>query len=67
MDPLNWIVCWSDYHDGIDYYACESYEEAKKGYDELIAKGDVSSITLCAVIESTDYDVHPSFKENPDP
>jgi hypothetical protein len=67
MDPLNWIVCWVDTQHGSAYSADESYAEAKAFYDALIAKGDVSSITLCAVIESTDYDVHRAFKENPDP
>ena len=39
----------------------ESYNEAKAFYDDLWKDEKVYTQSLTAVIESTDYDVHPAF------
>lgn len=66
-EGLSWIVCWTYYDLEDDYTIGQTYEEAKKLYDDLKADSDIYSVTLCAVVESTDYDPHPVFKESPTP
>jgi hypothetical protein len=69
----SWIVCWTigvpaiipggfttKYTD--HWEANESYEEAKKLFDNLYGKDDVYIRSLCAVMDSSDYEPHPAFE-----
>ena len=40
----------------------ESLEEAQQFYDECVGAG-AYSVSLCAVVQSTDYEPHDLFKE----
>ena len=66
-EGLSWIVCWTDGDHGDDYAVADSYEAAKERYDNLITDGDLDTLSLCAVIESSDFDTHPAFKDSPTP
>ena len=62
VGSISWIVCWTLKDSGEDgWQPFESYSQAKAFYDEDAANGEVYTQSLTAVMESTDYDVHPAF------
>ena len=40
----------------------EDLKKARLHYDTLLGYDDLHSVSLCAVIESTDYETHPTLK-----
>jgi hypothetical protein len=68
----HWIVCWTietredrwAEPESSDHYApFDSYEEAKSFYEQArTEEDDLYSCTLCAVMESADYDPHEAFR-----
>ena len=58
---LSWIVCWTNDDHEDDYTVDETYELGKAAYDSILADPSTYSVTLCAVIESSDYEPHPAF------
>ena len=63
---LSWIVCWTNVDCEDDYVVDETYELAKAAYDSILTHPSTFSVTLCAVIESSEYDPHPTFKKEID-
>ena len=62
VGSIAWIVCWMLSTPEEDLWQpFESYNEAKAFYDDLWKDEKVYTQSLTAVIESTDYDVHPAF------
>ena len=60
-DSLSWIVCWTLKDSGEDgWQPFESYSQAKTFFDDLW-KDETYTQSLTAVMESTDFDVHPAF------
>ena len=63
----SWIVCWTlrsmETHEVTkDFWRpFESYAEAKQKYDQLYHNEKVYIRSLCAVMESSDYEPHPAF------
>jgi len=63
----SWIVCWTlrsmETHEVTkDFWRpFESYAEAKQKYDQLYHNEKVYIRSLCGVMESSDYEPHPSF------
>lgn len=64
-DGRSWIVCWM--LGAKDQWAVyESIEDATSYYSALCNDPSVGICTICAVIESSDYEPHEAFtKENP--
>jgi len=68
-DSRSWVVCWTMYT-GINSPVCErehwsvfeSYEEAKALYDDLYHRDSTYIRSICAVMESSDYETHEAFK-----
>jgi len=64
----SWILCWTlrstETHEATkDFWRpFETYAEAKKKYDQLYHNEKVYSRSLCAVMESSDYETHEAFK-----
>ena len=68
VGSISWIVCWTLKDSGEDgWQPFESYSQAKAFYDEDAANGEVYTQSLTAVMESTDYDVHPAFHAEYEP
>jgi len=65
----SWIVCWTiaeslQDDDFVDHWqVCDSYKEAKELHDSLYEDGSVLIRAMCAVIDSSDYEPHPAFRE----
>jgi hypothetical protein len=69
-DIRSWIVCYTltkvtgNAKDRWEVF--ESYEEAAQLYSRLYHNDNVYSRSICAVIQSSDYEPHPAFKESHD-
>ena len=68
-ESVSWIVCWTIRSEAIgyvdtDYYeAFESLAEAKQRYEIIKYKDSLYIHSLCAVMDSSDYETHPAFEE----
>ena len=61
----NYIVTWID-QQGLDQWSCnESLNEARLDYNTAL-EDNAHTITISAVIESTDYEPHHVFKLIPE-
>jgi hypothetical protein len=64
-----YIICWTkrgtvrgDDGEAVDHYEVRgTIAEARELYDKVSDEGDTFSASLTAVVESTDYDAHPSL------
>jgi len=67
-DSRSWLLCWTlrytEKHEITkDFWrAFDSHAEAKKKYNQLYHNENVYSRSLCAVMESSDYETHEAFK-----
>ena len=67
MDGRSWIVVYTlskiNGNAKDRWRVFESYEEAYKFYSDLWYNANVYTRSMCAVIQSSDYEPHPAFKE----
>ena len=60
-----WIITWTLSKDGVhssDYLVTKDIQTARRKYDTLLEYDDLYAASISAVVESTDYDTHPSLK-----
>ena len=68
VGSISWIVCWMLEYPGTTtgrtttgWRPFDCFWKAEMFYDDLWKDENVYTQSLTAVIESTDYDVHPAF------
>lgn len=65
MSADMFLVVWCDSHGQHDVEVADHYAvhptvgAAQEHYDRLRARSDVYSVSVCVVVESTDYPTHP--------